>query len=41
MVDYIVGERVETPEALRDFDRDDYRFAPKLSSEHEWVFTRG
>jgi cytoplasmic iron level regulating protein YaaA (DUF328/UPF0246 family) len=41
MVDFIVRERIEDPGALRGFDRDDYRFASKLSSDDEWVFTRG
>lgn len=41
MADFIIRERLEDPEALRDFDRDDYRFSKKLSSEETWVFARG
>jgi hypothetical protein len=36
----IVLRRAENPESLKEFATDGYRFAPKLSTEKEWVFVR-
>lgn len=40
MARFMTTQRVDRPEGLKDFDLGDYRFAPALSSEREWVFTR-
>ncbi len=40
MARYMVLNRIETPEGLKDFDLDGYKFQPKLSGENDWVFTR-
>lgn len=37
---FIVLNRVDDPEGLRDFDADGYRFAPAASSRDELVFVR-
>ena len=37
---YLVTRRVTDPEKLKDFQEEDYRFEPKLSSKTEWVFVR-
>jgi hypothetical protein len=41
MSDYIIQNRITRVEDLHAFDSDGYRFAPKLSSQSDWVFTRG
>lgn len=40
MARYVVDERADRPEALKDFRRGGYRYQPKLSDETTWVFTR-
>jgi len=40
MARYIIDHRIDQPEGLKDFDYEGYRFAPKLSEERDWVFTR-
>ena len=40
MARYAVDERLDRAEGLKAFDRDGYRFAPELSDESEWTFTR-
>ena len=40
MARFMVLNRIETPEGLKDFDLDGYKFQPKLSGENDWVFTR-
>jgi hypothetical protein len=40
MARYLIDRRIDEPEGLKDFDYEGYRFAPKLSGEHDWVFTR-
>ena len=40
MARYMVMNRIENPEALKDFDLEGYKFQPKLSDENDWVFTR-
>ena len=40
MARYMVLNRIEDPEGLKDFDLDGYKFQPKLSDENDWVFTR-
>jgi cytoplasmic iron level regulating protein YaaA (DUF328/UPF0246 family) len=37
---FAVTERLDRPEGLKAFRGGGYRFAPELSSEGEWVFTR-
>ncbi|MBW2409958.1 MAG: peroxide stress protein YaaA [Deltaproteobacteria bacterium] len=41
MCDYIIRNHMTRIQALKSFDLDGYRFNEKLSSENEWVFTRG
>jgi cytoplasmic iron level regulating protein YaaA (DUF328/UPF0246 family) len=40
MARYAAQNRIEQVEDLKYFDLDGYGFAPDLSSEHNWVFTR-
>ncbi len=40
MCRFMIKERIDEPEGLKDFGYDGYRFAPDLSGEDEWVFTR-
>ena len=40
MTSYVVKNRLNSPEQLRDFDWDDYGFNEELSSERKLVFTR-
>ncbi len=41
MCDYIIQNRITRVEALKSFQSDGYRFAPRLSTNKKWVFTRG
>jgi len=41
MCDYIVQNRITRVEDLQSFNSDGYRFAPALSSQKDWVYTRG
>ena len=41
MVDYVVRHRIETVEALKEFDVEGYAYRDDLSSESDWVFARG
>ena len=41
MCDYIVQNRITRVEDLQSFNSDGYRFSPVLSSQKDWVFTRG
>lgn len=40
MARYAIDERLERTDGLKGFDRDGYRFAPELSSDTDWTFTR-
>lgn len=40
MVRYAAVEQIEQVEGLKHFDYEGYNFAPELSSETDWVFTR-
>lgn len=40
MARFIIQNRVDQPEGLKDFDFEGYRFHPKLSCETTFVFTR-
>jgi cytoplasmic iron level regulating protein YaaA (DUF328/UPF0246 family) len=40
MVNYMVRERVDRPEGLKEFDCEGYRYNTKLSSELAYCFTR-
>ena len=40
MCRYAIEQRATDPEQLKGFDLGGYRYAPKLSAEREWVFTR-
>lgn len=40
MCNYVVKNRLETPEAMKNFDMADYQFNEELSSERHYVFTR-
>lgn len=37
---YIIKNRITSAEDIKGFDVDGYGFAPELSKEREWVFTR-
>jgi cytoplasmic iron level regulating protein YaaA (DUF328/UPF0246 family) len=37
---FMIRERVDQPDGLKDFATGGYRYQPKLSSAQEWVFTR-
>jgi cytoplasmic iron level regulating protein YaaA (DUF328/UPF0246 family) len=41
LCDYIIQNRITRVEDLQSFNLDGYRFAPVLSSQKDWVFTRG
>ena len=41
MAGYMIRNRLSDVEDLKGFDGDGYAFAPELSSEREWAFTRG
>jgi cytoplasmic iron level regulating protein YaaA (DUF328/UPF0246 family) len=41
MCNYIVQNRITRVEDLQSFNVDGYRFSSGLSSQKEWVFTRG
>ena len=41
MVRFLVRNRLDDPEGLKAFDWDDYAFAPELSTDSRYVFTRG
>jgi len=40
MTRYVVVNRLQTPEGLKDFDSDGYAFAPEASDDRSWVFRR-
>lgn len=40
MAAHIVRNRLNEPEALKEFAQAGYRYNPRLSSSHDWVFTR-
>ncbi|MDC9726063.1 MAG: peroxide stress protein YaaA [Gammaproteobacteria bacterium] len=37
---YIIDQRIEEPEHIKQFDVDGYRFSPEMSEADEWVFIR-
>ena len=41
MINYIIRNRLNDAEALKDFSDEGYRFDNDLSSESSWVFLRG
>jgi len=40
MARYIIQNRIDQPEALKDFDAGGYMYRADLSNETDWVFTR-
>jgi len=40
MADFIIRNRIESPEGIQDFDRAGYRYSPSLSTQDKWVFER-
>jgi len=40
MADYIIQNRINDPEALKNFGMADYAFSGKDSDASTWVFTR-
>lgn len=40
MARYICENKIDQPEALKDFALDNYRFDPHLSDENTWLFVR-
>jgi cytoplasmic iron level regulating protein YaaA (DUF328/UPF0246 family) len=41
MTSYIVKNKIEDPESLKLFNWEGYEYNDQLSTEDEWVFTRG
>lgn len=41
MVRYIIKNRIDTPEEIKLFDTEGYEYNDRLSTENNWVFTRG
>ena len=37
---YMIDQRIEKADGLKDFDVEGYAFNPELSTEDEWIFTR-
>lgn len=40
MVNYIIKNRLSTPESLKAFNRESYQFCPTMSAAQSWVFVR-
>ncbi len=40
MARFVIDERIDDPEGLKDFNRDGYAYNAELSNTDEWVFTR-
>lgn len=40
MTRYIIENKIEDPEQLKNFDIDGYAFTENISSDNQWVFTR-
>lgn len=40
MARYLIDHKISRTEDLADFDSERYQYAPKLSSESKWVYTR-
>ena len=40
MANFIIKNRIESPQYLKDFSNDGYSFQEKLSSENKLIFTR-
>ena len=40
MARFIIKNRLETPEGMKDFTTGDYKYQPALSNDQDWVFTR-
>ena len=41
MVDYVVRNRIESPEGMKAFDMEGYEYSETLSAPGNWVFCRG
>ncbi len=41
MASYLIRHQVENPESVKEFMEDNYQFNSALSSDNDWVFTRG
>ncbi len=41
MTKFIIENRIENPEDLKDFTKDGYQFRSDLSEGNQWLFTRG
>ena len=40
MARYMIDQRAEKADDLKNFDVEGYRYNEELSSQHEWIFTR-
>ncbi len=40
MTDFILRNRIENSEDLKEFNQGGYQYSPSISSENQWVFTR-
>ena len=41
MIDYAISNTISDIEQLKMFDREDYRYSEALSTDKEWIFSRG
>lgn len=41
MARFIIKQRIDSPEGLKDFELDGYHYTPSLSDKNNWVFARG
>ena len=37
---YIIDQQINTPEKLKQFDSDGYRYSDEMSQKNDWVFIR-
>lgn len=40
MARFVIENRLETPDGIKDFTTDGYQYRPDLSTDSDWVFTR-
>lgn len=41
MASHLIKNKIESPELIKEFTEDNYRFNSALSSDNDWVFIRG
>ena len=40
MARYLIDEQIDQPEAIKEFNRENYSYNQAMSTSNEWVFTR-